>query len=323
VRDLIRGSLVTMALALFCLPGVADAAKPGPKPKPKPHLVVKSLTFQSSPAESNSKAYPFVVIESDRTGQFGLLFTVKNIGKGRARKSDARVLFSGKQFKTEPIGALGPGRQTTIGENYKPHFKGPGLFDVTVCVGDDECAKPIGFAGVVRRWRVITWTTGPNSLTGIAPFFAAKAENLTFDFFGPVREGDDISYTWLANGGLSGETTGNDGFCSYTGDGETTNSPWDVIEPNVGYLTMTPQLDGYFAELNDKDYSFTTTQSCPGYPDNPTTGAISPLETLSLDGRVDQPMDQNATALGGGYTIPTDIGSGSTVGEWSFRADFP
>jgi hypothetical protein len=322
VRDLIRASLALMALALFCLPGVAEAAKP--KPKPKPHLVVSDLTFKSSPAQSTSTDFPFVVLESDRTGRFGLVFTVKNIGKARAPKSGAQILVVDNYFRTERLHSIAPGKSETLRVKYNQRFKAPGFSNVSVCVGDDdECTKPVEFAVLVRTWRVILWTTGPSSLTGIAPFFASRADGLSFDFYGPVSEKGNIYYTWLATGGISGDTTGSDGVCSYSGHGAASHSPWDVIDPNVGYLEMTPQLDGYFAEVNEKGYSFTTTQRCPGYPDNDTQGPISPLETIGIDGRVDQTMTPDATGLGGAYNIPTDIASGSSVGEWSFRADVP
>ena len=52
----------------------------------------------------------------------------------------------------------------------------------------NNCSRKVLFRAVPRRWNVSTFTTGPNSLVGGAPFFAARADGVTFDFYGIVND---------------------------------------------------------------------------------------------------------------------------------------
>jgi hypothetical protein len=131
-----------------------------------------------------------------------------------------------------------------------------------------------------------------------------------------------LYFLWLAKGSVTGRVSGSgSGGCTYSGDGSVLHSPWDVIEPQIGYLEISRELDSYFAEMKDEQYSFTATQSCPGYPPHDSPQGLWPLETIGLDGRVDRSMTGNETTLAGNYTIPTGFGTGSGVGAWSFNAD--
>jgi CARDB. len=319
------GSASIMAVALVCVPAAGAA------PRPKPDLVVKAFKFESTPPhESNSIGH--VVLGNDGHGQFGVAYKVKNVGERPAPKSVARIVL-GAKVADEPVGPIPKGGQRTFRQSYDRKFHGPGGYEAFVCAdfGDDvnesnehnNCTPNVSVAAIPRRWNVGEFTTGPNSLTGIAPFFAAHSVGMTFDFYGIDIDNGQHYFLWLATGGVNGEVSGNDGFCSYEGHGAVSHSPWDAISPEVGYLEISPELNGYFAEVEDQSYTFTTTQTCPGYPPYDSEGGISILQTISSDGRVDQPMSDSATTLADSYNIPTGFGTGATVGQWSFKADLP
>jgi hypothetical protein len=39
------------------------------------------------------------------------------------------------------------------------------------------------------------------------------------------------------------------------------------VVSDIGYLEITPALDSYSAEIEDQDYYFTETTTCPDYPE--------------------------------------------------------
>ena len=294
--------------------------------------MVKSFQFLSTaPHESSSVAH--AVLERNGHGSFGLAYKIKNVGKRPAPKSTVIIVVNGHKVGQFPVGAIAPGKAITVRKTYNPKFGGPGKYKVYVCAdyGDpksrvreanerNNCTREVMFRAVPRRWNVATFTSGPNSLVGGAPFFASRADGVTFDFYGVVND-QGLYFLYLAKGGISGRVSGSDPACSYTGEGSVSHSPWDLIEPEIGYLEVSTDLDSYFAEIQDEGYSFTATQNCPGYPSLDSTHAIWPLETKGLDGRVDRSMTGTDTTLSGNYTIPTGFGTGSGVGAWSFKAD--
>jgi hypothetical protein len=310
--------LFVLSVALGILAAPAQAS----------NLTVDGLTFQSTPSQSHSARFPSVVIESDKKGPFGLVFTIKNTGKVKARNINARVFVSGKEFRTELVGSIGVGHAKTVHLSYNPSFVGPGLFDVSVCVGRHNCTRHVKFSVIPRRWNVKTFTDGPSSLVGIPPFWTTKSVGMTFDFFGTVQENGDYYFAWLATGGVTEDVSGNDGVCTYSGHGAVSHSPWDLMAPELGYLEISPGLDSYFAEVQDDNHGFTVTQNCPGalggqgYTSH-SVFSVSALQTLGSDGRVDQPTSPDARTLKGSYTIPTGLGHGTDVGDWSFKADLP
>jgi hypothetical protein len=302
--------VVAAALAVFAAPAQAS------------NLVVKDLTFKSTPSQSTAKRVPSVVIDSDRRGRFGLDFTIKNIGKYRSHNIHAQIFINDKKFDSQLVGPIAAGKSRTVRESYNPTFKGPGPgFDVSVCVGRNTC-KHVQFTAIPRRWNVSMFKTGPNSLSGIAPFFGADSTGMTFDFFGTVREGDQYTFLWLASGGVTGYTKGNDGFCTYKGHGAVSHAQWDILPPETGYLETTTKLDSYYAKVVDENHAFITTQTCPGYPPHREETEIPTLQTILSNGSHPS-MEPDATTLKGSYTIPTGVGHGVTVGDWSFRADIP
>jgi hypothetical protein len=181
------------------------------------NLVVKDLKFESTPSQSTARSVPSVVIDSDKRGRFGLAFTVKNTGKTRSHNVHPQIFISDTKFDAPLVGPIAPGHARTVRDSYNPRFGGPGIYDVYVCLSRNNCTKRIRFSAIPRRWNVNMFKTGPNSLTGIAPFFGADSTGMTFDFFGTVREGDQYTFLWLASGGVTGYTKGNDGFCTYKG----------------------------------------------------------------------------------------------------------
>ena len=316
-----------MAVVLVCVPA-AGAASP-----PKPDLVVKAFKFESSPPhESNSIGH--VVLGNDGRGKFGVVYKVMNVGGRPAPKSIVRIAVGGHKVANEPVGPIPKGGQRTFRQSYDRKFQSPGDYNAFVCAdfGDNvnesnehnNCTPDVSVAVIPRHWNVDKFTTGPNSFTGIAPFNDAYSVSMTFVFYGILVENGHHYFLWLATGGVAGEVSGNDGTCSYEGYGAAHHSPWDVVPPVAGYLEISPQLDGYFAEVEDDNSTFTVTQTCPGYPPATSDATIPLLQTISSDGTAVQPMSDGATTLADSYNIPTGYGMArKTVGEWSFKADLP
>jgi hypothetical protein len=316
-----------VALAAICVPAAGAA-------RAKPDLVVKGFQFKSSPPNA-SAPLAHVVLDADRHGLFSIVFTIKNQGAARAHASMVRVVANrGVQIGEIPIRALAPGAAVTVRKAFRTKFTGPGRGKVFVCadfgpVGSrvnesnerNNCSRDIFFRTIPRRWTVGTFSTGPNSLTGIAPFFDAHSTGMTFEFEAIVAHDGQRYFTWLARGGVQGATSGNDGLCSYTGNGSVSHVPWDIIPPVVGYLEISHDQSSYYAEIHDDDYSFTTTQTCTGFPPYDSTGPLQTLETVDSAGFKDQDMEENDRTLSGSYTIPTGFGTGSAIGSWAFTAD--
>ena len=322
----VMGAASIFAAAGICVPP-ADA-----KSRSKPDLVVKAFVFTSSPPHA-AASIKHVVMNSDGEGEFGIAYKVKNVGHRRSNSSIARVVISGRRVAEEAVGPIRPGHTRTFRQSYSRKFHTPGHYEAFVCAdfGDrinesnehNNCTANVGFQAIPRRWNVSTFTTGPNSLTGIAPFDSAHSVRMHFDFEGIISENGEHHFLWLATGEVTGDSSGNDGTCSYKGHGAVSHSPWDVIEPNLGYLEITPEADQYFAEVLDQDYGFVTTTTCPPYPTSTSTGGLGTLQTVASDGTPEQPMSPRTRTLVGNYNIPTDIGHGSTIGQWSFKADVP
>lgn len=304
--------LLGLAAALAVLAAPAQAS----------NLVVRNLKFESTPSQSTARSVPSVVIDSDKRGRFGLAFTVKNTGKTRSHNVHPQVFISDTKFDAPLVGPIAPGHARTVRESYNPRFGGPGFYDVYVCLSRNNCTKRVRFSVIPRRWNVNLFKTGPNSLSGIAPFFGADSTGMTFDFFGTVREGDQYTFLWLASGGVTGYTKGNDGFCTYKGHGAVSHAQWDILPPEVGYLEITPELDSYYARVVESNHAFITTQTCPGYPPHREETEIPTLQTVLSNGS-DPSMDPADKTLKGSYTIPTGVGHGTTVGDWLFKADLP
>ncbi len=322
----VMGAASICAAAGICVPP-ADA-----KSRSKPDLVVKAFVFTSSPPHAAAPV-KHVVMNSNGEGEFGITYELKNVGHRRSASSIARVVVSGHRVADEAVGPILPGQGRTFHQNYSRKFHTPGHFEAFVCAdfGDrinesnehNNCTANVGFQVIPRRWDVSTFTTGPNSLTGIAPYFSAHSVGMTFEFEGIVSRDGERHFLWLARGGVTGDTTGNDGICGYKGHGAVSHSPWDVIEPVLGYLEITSQADSYFAEVEDQNYSYTSTTTCPGFPTSSSADELWLLQTIDSDGTPDQPMTPSTTKLAGSYNVPTDLGHGATIGQWSFKADVP
>jgi hypothetical protein len=304
--------LIVMAVALAVLVAPAQAS----------NLVVKDVTLKSSPSESSSTRFPSVVIERDRHGQFGVVFRIKNIGKTTAHNIDANVFIGSTKIDTQHVRRIAAGASETVRESYNRSFEGPGFYHVSVCVSRHNCSKHVDFPAVPRRWEVTHFSTGPNSFGGTAPFTAARSGAMNFDFYGTVNDNGDEYFVWLATGGITGDVSGQYDGCRFSGHGAVSHSPWDMVGNDIGYLEINTSLDGYFAEVEDQSHSYTGTTACTGYPPFSSESGIDILNTISLDGRVDQPMASDAQVLAGHYKIPTGFG-GAVVGSWLFSADVP
>ena len=108
--SMVRVSLllaVTITAAASILAPTAGAAA-------KPDLVITDFKFKPSPAQSTSHRTPFVVLENDGSGTFGLAFKVKNNGKRKAGASTVRIVVGGKKFGTEQVGPIRPGKSKTV-----------------------------------------------------------------------------------------------------------------------------------------------------------------------------------------------------------------
>jgi len=319
----------TLLLLLVTGAGIGAFATPA-----QAGVAITSFKFQSTPSKSKSAAFPSAVLQSNKKGQFGIVFKIKNTGKARTNKVAATTFISGRKFDTQTVGPIAAGRTKTVRKGYNEPFRGPGIYDAHVCVGK-RCSKHVRFAAVPRRWRVDSFTTGPNSLAGVGPMWDARAEDMIFDFFGTVTEQEGasgrpfVSFLWLATGTVRGSTFGSrasfqgqpDAF-TFEGQGAVSHSPWDALPPDRGYLAMSPTLDGYFAEVRDENHAYVVTMR--GGPEGPveSESAIATLETIGPDGRVDRPMSPTDTKLSGDYRIEA-FGPGATVGQWAFSADLP
>lgn len=323
MRHRIRGSVLAaaaiVALALISMPATAAA-------KPKPHLLVTSLKVISSPAERVDAALPNVILESDKHGHFSLEYTIKNVGKAKSRTKHAGIYINAPQVATQQVGPIAAGNAKTVRKNLDLAFTVPGWpYYAQVCI-TRNCSTDVPFSAVPRRWVVDSFSTGPNSLSGVGPFFGSHTEQMVFDFHGMVIDDGEPYLMWLATGTVFGELSGEATGCTYSGSGQLAHSPWGWSLPDpLGYLEISPHLDSYFAEFKDDEKAFTGYQTCPEHPEFnvESTQSFQTLETLDpTGGRVYQDMVPTATGLAGSYIIPVG-NSGSSKGEWSFRADLP
>lgn len=318
----IRG-LAAVVLALAAAPITASPAEAA---RAKAKLSVQGVNFVSPSSMIASSRYPAAIVESNGRGRFGVEYKLKNTGKEKSHNSHPTVFVGGRKYATELVGPIAPGKSVEVADDFNARFGGPGHYELYVCPGPKDCgkrAKRVRFSALPRRWRVDEFSAA-STLTGTAPFFSASSSGMTFDFFGTVTKPGDVYHLWLATGIVNGGVSGDDGTCTYSGNGAVSHSPWEATPPRVGYLLITPELDGYFAEVNDEDHAYISTQSCPSLSySNDEEVAILPLQTLSPEGRYDRPMEPDATVLSGGYTIPTGVGSGKGTGGWTFRADLP
>lgn len=309
-----RWSLLGVALAAIALAAVPATAASA--------VTVKKLRFKGSPAESVSAQFPVVVLEADRRGRFGVTFTAANDGRRPTGRTAAVVFVSGRKAGTASIPPLRPGRHTTVQESFVRRFQGSGEYAAQVCV-QGSCTRRDPFSAVPRTWFVDNFTAGPHSFSGNPPLFEAQAGPMTFDFYGTVNSPDGPFHLWLADGTVRGQTSGSYSNCTYSGSGSATHSPWDVLGESTGYLEVTTELNGYFAEIEDTDeqHAYTVTQACNwGTNETPTT--IERLETLNQDtaGPDYNDMDPQATTLQGSYDIQSGFGGG-VEGAWTFSAD--
>lgn len=318
----VRG-LAAVALVLAAAP---IAASPAEAARAKAKLRVQGVSFVPPASMIASSRYPATIVESNGRGRFGVEYKLENSGRARSHNSHPTVFVGGRKIATELVGPIAPGKSVKVADDFNARFRGPGRYELYVCPSPKDCgkrAKRVRFSALPRRWRVDEFSA-TSTLTGTAPLFAANSSGMTFDFFGTVTKPGDVYHLWLATGIVNGSVSGDDGTCTYSGNGAVSHSPWEAIPPRVGYLLITPELDGYFAEVNDEGHAYISTQSCPSISySNDEVVAILPLQTLSPEGRVDRSMESDATVLSGDYNIATGVGSGRGTGKWTFRADLP
>ena len=316
-----------MALGLVCVPA-ADA-------RAKPDLVVKAFKFRSSPPRESAKP-PYVALSSDGHGKFGVKYKIENVGKARAPKSSVIMVANGFFLVNERIGSIPPGGFKLIRKSYDEFFTdGPGLYQARVCADfgnkikesdeNNNCIPDFGFAVVALRWTVDFFATDKNT-TATAPqptFHTRAAPGMTFDFYGVVAENGAKHYLWLANGTVNASVDGSSSGCeTYSGSGTVSHSPWDVVEPDVGELEMTTDLDhylGFVQDTSDKG-TYQGTETCGGFT-FPAEFQMDALQTLDNNGTVSQPMKDVDKILKGNYDASPP--GGHVVGDWSFTAQVP
>ena len=318
-------------LAASSLPAAIAAERPTHKPKAK--LVVTGFTFESTPAQSVSAAFPTVVLGKDGSAPFGIAFTIKNIGKAKSRDNHPSLYILDEKRAQARIGPLAPGQSITVRKSYTANgFQlTQGFYDMYACVATKasrSCSEPLDITVIPKRWNVDLFTTGPNSFSGNPPFDSTTAFDMSFNFFGTINDNGTHRFLWLASGGVLGKITGENGFlgCSYSGSGTTLHGQWDIFDPVIGYLEMTTDLDGYFAWVYDSEARFMETISCPLIAEDFIfpTGIVGLETTGGIRAVPDRPMTSDSTTLAGKHSVVTGLdGGGVVVDEWSFAADLP
>lgn len=332
---LIVNRIRVSVLAAAAITAVASISVPMAAAKPKkPDLVIRGYKFTSSPAESHSRRFPFVVLDNDKRGPFELDFKVTNIGNKTAGKSTARIVANGPMtLGEEQVGPIKPGKSATVHGSYKPKFHGMGLFKVFACADlpdavnesneGNNCSKDTILRALPKRWDVSHFSRSyANVFTGNAPYFDTDSQGMKFNFYGPINDNGTELFLYLATGSVTEVISGADDGCSYTGTGTTTHSPWDVIEPIEGYMETDPQLDYYRTHVQDDDYQFAETTTCDGIPPGNNNFAVDPLDTYSDDYTEWRRIPDNAKTLAGLVAVPGPYGHDTTF-DWSFKADLP
>jgi hypothetical protein len=319
--------LVLAALALTAALFVAPAAQA----RAKPDLVVRAFQFKSPFAESTSRRIHYSILDSEGRGRFGVVFKVKNIGERRSPGSTARIVAGGEKVGSEQVGPIPPGGSRTVSASFHRRFTSPGRYSIFACADfpdavnesreRNNCTPDKIFRAVPRRWDATTFHYRSTAFDGGAPFNDSDAAGLRFDLFGLVNINGDVRFLWLARGAIRGTVSGDDGTCTYSGNGSASHFPWDVLPPIPGYLEMDTDLTEYAAEVGDENASFGFTQSCTGYPPLNDTIGISPLLTYGSDGDF-HPMHAHAKSLAGSRHFDL-VASQTADYTWSFKADIP
>ena len=320
-----------ISIVVSLLLTAALLAAPAAQARSKPDLVVRAFQFKSPFADSGSSRVRFTILDNESRGRFGVVFKVKNIGERRSTASAARIVAGGQKLGSEQVGPIPPGGSRTVRASFHRKFESPGLFHIFACADfpdavnesreRNNCTPDKTFRAVPRRWDATTFHLRSTAFDGGAPFYDSDAAGMRFDFYGVVNFNGDLRFVWLARGALRGSVSGDDGTCTYSGNGSASHFPWDVLPPNPGYLEIDIDLTEYAAEVADENASFAFTQACTGYPPNNDTSGISPLLTYGSNGDF-RSMSPHAKSLGGSRHFDL-VASQTADYTWLFKADLP